>query len=756
MKITPAPTTGMFNPRTALALLLCASGASLAIFALAAPSRAQNNSPTAMKAALVAAGDWRAKIDPNVMSAANAGETEFIIYMAEKADLTPARTLATKAEKGTFVYQQLTSVAERTQAPVRSLLAQLGAEYRPFWVANAIWAKGNLAAVEAVAARSEVAAVHSVGKGALQLPPPDQQPAASNAVPPSPDQVQTVTPGLLKVKADAVWAMGYEGQGVTVAGADTGVRFTHDALKRQYRGWGGSAAASVHDYNWHDAIHIPNWPPEPANACNPGGPTGAGQPSPLPCDDDEILGGGHGSHTMGSMVGDDGGANEVGMAPQASWMACRNLSNGVGVIPTYLECMQWFIAPTKIDGTAPDPTKAPHVVNNSWGCLEGCPPEPNPLRDTLKASRAAGIVYVASAGNDGVGEPNAPGCNTIYHPLARYPEAFTVGSTTHTTDTVSDFSSRGPAAADPEDPQSPFYLKPNISAPGSTIRSALRGSDNEYGNLSGTSMAGPHVAGLVALVISANPKLAGNVDRIEDIIEQSAAKKTTTEMCGGDTNTAVPNNTYGWGRIDALAAVNMALAEATPVSLVGVASRKTHGNSGASFDVDLPLSGAVGIESRAGQPSPETHSIVFKFANAVANVGNASVTSGTGSVSSRSVGSNPNEYIVKLSGVTDAQTVRVTLNGVTDALGNSTPTMAVDVAFLIGDTNGDRTTNSGDATQTRPRSGQSADVSNFRSDVNNDGTVNSGDAFMIRTRSGNTLDPTPYPPALATPHGFEP
>jgi hypothetical protein len=270
------------------------------------------------------------------------------------------------------------------------------------------------------------------------------------------------------------------------------------------------------------------------------------------------------------VAGDDGGANEIGMAPKAKWMACRNMSNGVGVIPTYLECMEFFIAPTKVDGTLPDPDKAPHVINNSWGCLEGCPPDPNPLRDSLKASREAGIVYVASAGNDG------SECNTIFHPLARYPEAFTVGSTTHTTDTASGFSSRGPAAIDPENPDEPFYLKPDISAPGSDIRSALRGSDTEYGTLSGTSMAGPHVAGVVALVISANPALAGNVDRIEEIIQKSAAKKTTTEACGGDTSAEVPNNTYGWGRIDALAAVNLAVADIpkpVPAQLLNISGR---------------------------------------------------------------------------------------------------------------------------------------------------------------------------------------
>lgn len=512
--------------------------------------------------------NWRDKVDARVLDSAAVGQTEFLIYMKQQADLSGAKELATKNEKGSYVYQRLTANAANTQFNVKQALAQRGAQYKSFWISNVVWAKGDLTVLQAVAVLPEVAAVYPIGKGKLQLPP--QEDASRSESPSSPDialVLPTPEPGIRKVNADQAWALGFEGQGVVVAGADTGVRWTHNALKNQYRGWNGTTAD--HNYNWHDAIHIPNWPPEPANICNPGGPLGAGQPSPEPCDDDEILGGGHGSHTVGTMVGDDGANNLIGMAPQAKWMACRNMSNGVGAIPTYLECMEWFIAPTDINNANPDTSKAPHVINNSWGCVEGCPPEPNPLRDTLKASRAAGIVYVASAGNDGAPGP-APGCNTIYHPLARYPEAFTVGSTTHTTDTVSDFSSRGPAAADPDNPGSPLYVKPNISAPGSTIRSSLRGSDSEYGSLSGTSMAGPHVAGLVALVISANPALAGNVDRIEEIIEQSAAKKTTTEGCGLDTTTQVPNNTYGWGRIDALAAVNLAL-EDVDTSLVNYA-----------------------------------------------------------------------------------------------------------------------------------------------------------------------------------------
>jgi hypothetical protein len=97
-------------------------------------------------------------------------------------------------------------------------------------------------------------------------------------------------------------------------------------------------------------------------------------------------------------------------------------------------------------------------------------------------------------------------------------------------------------------------MKPNISAPGVSVRSSTRTSDSSYGSSSGTSMAGPHVAGGVALLLSAFPALEGEVDDVEDAIEQSAFPRTTTETCGGIPAGDVPNNTYGFGRLDIFAA----------------------------------------------------------------------------------------------------------------------------------------------------------------------------------------------------------
>ena len=544
--------------RTAAVWLTALSALTFSALTLTSPSAAGSARPGAGQ---ILAQDWQAKVDPDVLNKASLGETEFLIYMAEKADLSGADALPTKEEKGQYVYSQLTAVAEASQGGVRQTLETFGAEYRSFWVSNAVWAKGGLALLQAVAARPDVAYVYASGGGALTLP--QQEADGSTLEASSADTSESLTaadpnpePNLINVNANRVWnEWGVLGRGAVVASADTGVSWNHPALKRQYRGWDDASGSADHNYNWHDGT---------------GTPCGVNSASGVPCDDNS-----HGTHTVGTMAGDDGALNRIGMAPEAKWVACRNMAQGFGVIPTYLNCMQWFIAPTDLQGRNPDPSKAPHVINNSWGCVEGCP-QPA-LQDTLRASRAAGIFYAVSAGNDGSGPQGVNSgrviCNTVQFPLARYPESFTVGSTDHRTDRISYFSSRGMVLGDAMNPLG--LLKPDITAPGSGIRSSVL--NGAYGSKSGTSMAGPHVAGLVALLVSANPRLAGKVDRLEDIIEQTAVRKTTTEGCGFDTATAVPNNTYGWGRIDALAAVLEALPPTayndTALTIQGVAVR---------------------------------------------------------------------------------------------------------------------------------------------------------------------------------------
>lgn len=483
--------------------------------------------------------DWQDKVDASVLTQATSlGEAEFLVYMAEQADVSAAKSLETKEEKGQFVFETLTAQADATQGGVLQNLIQAGADHRAFWIVNTIWARGNLALIQTLAERSDVAHIYASGFG--QIPTPVE--AAGSAI-------TSVEDNLEQVNADDVWALGIRGQGAVVGSADTGVNWRHETLKAKYRGWNAIDNVATHDYNWYLGAD-----PNPAVCPND---VGLNQE---PCDDDVLLAGGHGTHTTSTMVGDDGGSNQVGMAPDAKWIACRNLDSGVGHVPAYLRCMEFMLAPTDLLGLDPDPSLAPDVVNNSWGCLEACPPPI--LKEQVENSTAAGIFYAVSAGNDG------STCSSLAFPLAIYEASYSVGATDHRTDTIADFSSRGPVITDvgEEDgtPANP-RIGPDISAPGVSIRAANRGgiagNTNGYSSLSGTSMAGPHVAGLVALVISANPDLRGKVDVIEHIISSSAVPKFSSEGCGDDTSTSRPNNAYGWGRIDALAAVQMAQAD---------------------------------------------------------------------------------------------------------------------------------------------------------------------------------------------------
>ena len=456
---------------------------------------------------------WQAKVDPWVLEKSNS-DTEFIVFLSEQADLSGAATFQTKAEKGRFVFNALRRVAAVTQPAVLARLKALGADCRSYWIANMIWVRGDQDVVRRMAEREDVFHIYANPSVRLREMPHSSFSEKSKA--PS-----TVEWNIALVGAPDVWTFGIDGQGAVVAGQDTGYFWSHPALINQYRG----GPSGDHAYNWHDSVHS-------------GGGSTCGADSPEPCDDH-----GHGTHTMGTIVGDDGVGNQVGMAPGARWIGCRNMDQGVGTPTTYAECYQFFLAPTDLSDENPDPSKAPDVINNSWGCPpdEGCT-DPNVLLSVVQSIRAAGIVTVHSAGNDG------SSCSTVGDPSAIYDESFSVGAT-NSSDDIASFSSRGPVTIDGSN-----RLKPDISAPGVDIRSSTVGGG--YGGNSGTSMAGPHVAGLVALVLSAKPELTGDVDAVENVIEQTALSLTTAQGCGGDAGDAVPNNVFGWGRIDALAAIN--------------------------------------------------------------------------------------------------------------------------------------------------------------------------------------------------------
>jgi serine protease AprX len=466
------------------------------------------------------------KITPWVLEKTASGATaEFIVVLVPQADLAPARVLPTKAAKGRFVRDALWSTAQGSQGPLLAELQARGVEHRAFYVINAVWVKGDRALVLALAARPDVARIEGNPVIRNVLPQPE---APANEAP------NVVEPGISYVRAPQVWALGFTGQGVVVGGQDTGYRWTHQALKPHYRGWNGIVAN--HDYNWHDSIHTG------------GGICGAN--SPVPCDDFF-----HGSHTMGTAIGldsDNGGVNQIGMAPGAKRIGCRNMDQGNGTPATYLECFQFLLAPYPVNGNPGqgDPALAPDVTVNSWGCppSEGC--SPNSLLAAVQAQRAAGIITEMSAGNSG------SGCSTVSDPAAIYDESYTTGALTTGTDNLAGFSSRGPVTVDGSN-----RVKPDIVAPGTSTRSCSNSSDTAYTTASGTSMAGPHVAGAVALLLSAVPSLSGNPDAIEQRLNNTAFRLSTA-LCSS-TAGVYPNNLFGNGRLDILNAVTV------PVELMG-------------------------------------------------------------------------------------------------------------------------------------------------------------------------------------------
>jgi subtilisin family serine protease len=497
----------------------------VAIAALAAISSSRATSQGSSPEGTIIAS----KIAPWVVEhTANGQQTEFFVVLADQADLSGAAGLATKTEKARFVYDALWNKSQVTQGPILQWLSERSLEHQSFYIVNAILAKGSREVAEALAARQDVARVE--GNPHIQNPLPIPVDGVSS----QPDSPATIEPGIVYTHAPDVWALGFNGQNIVVASADTGQRWTHNALKPHYRGWNGVTAD--HNYNWHDSIHD-----SVGNPC--------GNNSPQPCDDYF-----HGTHTTGTAIGDDGGSNQIGMAPGAKWIGCRNMDVGTGTPARYIECMEWFLAPYPVGGGQGDPTKAPDITINSWGCptSEGC--SPNTLQAAVDAQAAAGIMMVVAAGNSG------SSCSSVTDPPSLYASSYTAGALNTGTDTIASFSSRGPVTVDGSG-----RIKPDISAPGTNTRSASNTSDNAYTIASGTSMATPHIAGAMALLWSAIPSLQNQIDPSRTALNNAAVHITSTQ-CGA---AGPPNNVFGWGRVNILTAVTTATPTPTPTPTVG-------------------------------------------------------------------------------------------------------------------------------------------------------------------------------------------
>ena len=480
----------------------------------------------ALAATCTATASRAAEVDAVLQTeAAKGGPVDTLIVLRAKAPKSLLRTEGNYLERRRALVDMLRATADVTQADLRRWLDAEGVSYRPFWITNSIQARLTPAQLAVLAAREDVEAIASNAPTTLRLPQDEapQRPLAPSAI----------EWGVNKIKAPQVWALGVNGAGVVIAGQDTGIRWTHNAIKAKYRGWDAGTQTADHNYNWHDSIHAAN------GSCV--------ADTQAPCDDN-----GHGSHTIGTMVGDDGGTNQVGVAPGAKWIGCRNMNAGNGTPATYNECAQWFLAPTNLAGQNPNPDLAPDVIGNSWGCptSEGCTAISGAeISNAIENLIAGGIVFVAAAGNNG------SACSTIGDAPGTLDNVLTIGSTT-SADAISSFSGRGPVAAGTG---TGSVNKPDVVAPGSSVRSITRSSDTAYTSMSGTSMATPHVAGAVALMMQVNPGLKGNPAAVADLLRSTAVPLTSsTQVCGGIPATTFPNPVQGFGQIDMVAALNKA------------------------------------------------------------------------------------------------------------------------------------------------------------------------------------------------------
>lgn len=479
-----------------------------------------------------------APVEPAVLRAlANQETTDFWVDLAARADLSGAEQIEDWADRGQYVYDRLTATAEASQADLVSDLTSQGVELETFWITNAVLVRGGDEAALAVARdHDSVRGVRATRTHRAPEPEPEPEPVEpapdrTDAAPADPG-VNQISWGVTDIGADRVWSeFGVKGDGIVVGSIGSGVEYVHPALVDQYRGNLGDGSFE-HDYSW--------WNYVPGSWCTE---------RPGPCDSTYGAGG---TATIGVVLGDDGSGHQIGVAPQARWIAANCCLGGERQDAALVEAGQFMLAPTDRNGENPRPELRPHIVDNSWS-VSG----PDlPYADIVDAWTAAGIFGVFANGRGAA-------CNTTA-PAPAYEGAWGVGAYGEDHQ-VYVSSARGPGANG--------AVKPNLAAPGASIRSSGGRPDvaTSYGSFNGTGIAAAHVSGTVALMWSAAPGLVGDVTRTRELLATTAIDTEDTS-CGG---TAGNNNVYGEGRLDAFAAVAAAVGPAG--ALVGTVTGPSGG-----------------------------------------------------------------------------------------------------------------------------------------------------------------------------------
>jgi bacillopeptidase F len=422
----------------------------------------------------------------------------------EKASSQKATPAKAKSMKRSSVVSELKATAKETQFELLDFLEKQeqkgnARDIHTHFVVNAMSVTATKEVMEKVATFPEVEKI--LPNETRQLFVPEK---SSVAVQEPVAETNSIEWNIDRVGAPAVWEMGIDGSGITVASIDTGVKWDHVALKEKYRGFDSASGQASHQENWFDAVR--------------------GQSTPY---DDH----GHGTHVTGTMVGSEpNGSNVIGVAPGAKWIAVKAFTASGGTDQDLLEAGDWIISPNG------NPNLAPDVVNNSWG---GGPGLDEWYRPMVQAWRAAEIFPEFSAGNTTTSNPGGPG--SVANP-ANYPESVATGAT-DINNKLGSFSLLGP---------SPYgEIKPELTAPGVNIRSSVPSGGYE-GGWNGTSMAGPHVSAAVALLLQANASLT--VDDLEQILLNTAIPLTDNKY------PTSPNNGYGSGLLNVYDAVSSVIS----------------------------------------------------------------------------------------------------------------------------------------------------------------------------------------------------